>query len=142
MFFFKNHAENEVERLVTDHFLLFKKTYKVKASGLSLSFNILRQPSNWYTTKSNCINFSTEIYLTLIFQKRVWQNFPHHMLCMIFQEKCFSCQILLKVHQCRFENLPTCLCLYKGNTQSLKLFASEICKFFKKKKIFILFYCF
>ena len=41
MFFFKNHAENEAERLVPDFFLLFNKAlHQVKASGLQLSFNI------------------------------------------------------------------------------------------------------
>ena len=41
IFFFKNHAENEAERLVPDHFLFFKKTlYKVKASRLQLGFAI------------------------------------------------------------------------------------------------------
>ena len=41
--FFKNHAENEVGRLVPDIILLFKKLlYEVKASGLLLSFNIFR----------------------------------------------------------------------------------------------------
>ena len=43
MFFFKNHAENEAERLVPDLFLLFRKSlYEVKASILQLSFNIFR----------------------------------------------------------------------------------------------------
>ena len=41
--FFKNHAENEAGRLVSDPFLFFKKAfYEVKASVLKLSFNILR----------------------------------------------------------------------------------------------------
>ena len=41
IFFFKNHAENEAERLVPDLFLVFNKAlYKIKASGLRLSFNI------------------------------------------------------------------------------------------------------
>ena len=40
-FFFKNHAENEAERLVLGHFQFFKKdVYEVKASDLQLSFNI------------------------------------------------------------------------------------------------------
>ena len=38
IFFFRNHAENEVERLVPDLFLFFKK--EVNASGLQLGFNI------------------------------------------------------------------------------------------------------
>ena len=40
-FFFKNHTENEVERLVPDLFLFFKQAlFEVKASGRYLSFNI------------------------------------------------------------------------------------------------------
>ena len=27
----------------------------------------------------------------------------------------------LKVHQCRFENLPICLCLYENNTLQISL---------------------
>ena len=38
IFFFKNHAENEVRRLVPDLFLFSKKAFY--ASGLQLSFNI------------------------------------------------------------------------------------------------------
>ena len=77
----------------------FKKAlYEVKASGLQLSFNIFRQPSTWHTIKTNCIKLQTidpEICSILIFQKRVWEQFLHHILCMIFQEKCFSFYILL-----------------------------------------------
>ena len=39
----KNHEENEAGRLVPDLFLFSKiSLYKVKASGLQLSFNISR----------------------------------------------------------------------------------------------------
>ena len=39
--FFKNHAENEVGRLVPEHFSNFKKTLcNVQASGWHLSFKI------------------------------------------------------------------------------------------------------
>ena len=39
--FFKNYAENEFKRLVSNLFLLFGNAlYEVKASGLLLSFNI------------------------------------------------------------------------------------------------------
>ena len=42
-FFFKNHAQNEAERLVPDLFLLFKKAlFEVKANGPQLSFNHFR----------------------------------------------------------------------------------------------------
>ena len=41
--FFKNYSENDARRLVPDLCLFFKKAlYEVKASGLQLSFNILR----------------------------------------------------------------------------------------------------
>ena len=43
IFFFKNYSKNEAKGLVPDLFLFFKKAqYEVKASGLQLSFNILR----------------------------------------------------------------------------------------------------
>ena len=39
IFFFKNHAQNEVERLVLDPFLCFKKAvYKVNANGQNIKF--------------------------------------------------------------------------------------------------------
>ena len=39
--FFRNHAENEAERLVPDRFLFFKKPfYNVKAGRLQLGFII------------------------------------------------------------------------------------------------------
>ena len=39
IFLFKNYAENEAEKLVPDHFLLFKKAlHEVKVSGLQLDF--------------------------------------------------------------------------------------------------------
>ena len=50
------------------------------------------------TIKTNCIKFQTielKICSILIFQKSVWDQFLHHILCVIFQEKCFSCYILL-----------------------------------------------
>ena len=44
IYFFKNHAKNEAERLVPDIFLLFEKgLYEVNnASGLQVSLNIFR----------------------------------------------------------------------------------------------------
>ena len=78
-------------------FYFLKKLNEVKTSGLQLSFKIFRQPSIWYTTKTNCIKLQTtdpEICSILIFQRRVWEQFLHHIWCMIFQEKYF-CYILL-----------------------------------------------
>ena len=41
IFFFKNYAENEIGKLVPDHFLFFEMAfYQVKASGLQLDFTI------------------------------------------------------------------------------------------------------
>ena len=42
MFLFKNHAENEAERLVPDLFVFCKSSIEVKASGVQLAFNIFR----------------------------------------------------------------------------------------------------
>ena len=43
MFFFKAHAENDVQRQVPELFLFFEKAlYEVKASGLQHIFNIFR----------------------------------------------------------------------------------------------------
>ena len=99
MIFFKNHAENEAGRLVPDLISFFEKTlYEVKANDLELSFSIFRQSSTWHMMKTNCLKLYTinpEICSILVFQKRVWEQFLHHILCMIFQQKCFSCYILV-----------------------------------------------
>ena len=111
MFFFKNHSENEAERLVLDLFLFFKKAlYEVKASCVQHNFNILRQSSIQLTIRSMCIKLQVqaidaEICSIQIFQERVWEEFLEHILCMIFQEKCGSCYILPTDHI----SLPDCL---------------------------------
>ena len=52
----KTHAEIEAGRLAPKFLLLFKKALcEAKARDLQLSFNILRQPSTYYTTKTNWI---------------------------------------------------------------------------------------
>ena len=95
MFFFRNHAENKAGRLVpVCLFFFFKKRalYKVKASGLQLGSTIFRQHSNQHRAKTNCITLQAtdpEIYSILIFQKRVWEEFLHHILLMIFSTKMF-----------------------------------------------------
>ena len=39
--FYKNHGENEAEKLVPDHFVFLKKAlYVIKASCMQFSFNI------------------------------------------------------------------------------------------------------
>ena len=59
--------------------------------------------------KTNYITFQTidtEKCLILIFCKRVWDELPHHIFCMIFREKYFSCYILLT------EQISLYSCLY------------------------------
>ena len=104
--FLINHAENLAGRLVLDLFLSKKALSEFKAKGLQL--NIFQQFSTWHTIKTYCITLKTidpETCSILIFQKKIWEQFLHHILCMIFQEKCFSCYILLtdKI------SLPDCL---------------------------------
>ena len=99
MFFFKNYVGNKAGKLVPVRFLFFKKTlYQVKARGLQLDFTIFRQPSNQLTTEKNCLKryiIDPEIQSILIFQIRVWEQFLQNILCMMFQQKCSSCYILL-----------------------------------------------
>ena len=109
MFVFKNHAENEAGKLVPDGFLFFRKAlYQVKASGLQIDFTVFRLPSNQHTIETNCLklySIDPEIWSNLIFQKRVWEQFLQHILCMIFQQKYSSCYILLTEQI----SLPGCL---------------------------------
>ena len=99
IFFLKNHTENETGRLVPDLFLFFEKSLcEVKANDLELNFSIFQQSSTRHMIKANCIKLQTidpEISSILVFQKRGWEQFPHHILCMIFQQRCFSCYILI-----------------------------------------------
>ena len=100
--FFKYHAENEAGRLVPDLFFFFRKAlYELKASGLQLSSHHFRQSSTWQTIKTKQIklqNIDPDICSILIFQKKVWELFLHHSLCIIFQEKYFLCYTLLTDH--------------------------------------------
>ena len=109
--FLQKSCRNGAGRLVPDLFLFFKKAlYEVKAIGLQLSFNIFQQSSTWHKIKTNCIKLQTndpEICSILIFEKRVWEQFLRHILCMIFPEKYFSCYILLTDQM----SLPDCLYL-------------------------------
>ena len=100
---FKNHAENGTERQVPDCFQIkplyeVKAFFKVKACDLLISFNIFQQFSTWNTinTNTNCVIQTTdpEICQIMIFQKRVWKQFFHHIWRIIFQEKYFSFYIL------------------------------------------------
>ena len=91
-------------------FFFFKKTlYLVKASGLQLDFTLFRQPSNQHAIETSCLNLYTidlEICSILIFQIRLWEQFAQQILCMIFQQKCSSCCILLTDQI----SLSSCLC--------------------------------
>ena len=69
-------------RLVPDLSSFFKKLYVRSQEGV----------------KTNGITFKTvdpEICSILSFCENVWDKLAHHVLCMSFQEKCFSCYILL-----------------------------------------------
>ena len=99
MFFFKNYPENEAGKLIADHFFFFKKDlYQAKASGLQLDFIIFPQSSNQHAIELNCLKLYTidqEICSILIFQIRVWEQFLQYILCMVFQQKFFSCYVPL-----------------------------------------------
>ena len=86
----KNHAENEIGRLVLDLFQFFKKAlYEVKANGLELSFNHFRQSSTWQTIKTKYVklqNIDQEICSTLIFIKGFGNSFSI-TFCVWFSKK-------------------------------------------------------
>ena len=107
--FLKNYVENEAGKLVSDCFQVFKKAlYQSKASGVQLDFTIFRQPSNQHKIETNCLKHHTiysEICSILIFKISVWVQFVQHILCMIVQEKCSLCYILLTDQF----SLPGCL---------------------------------
>ena len=56
-----------------------------------VALNLVYNKNRLYKT----LNFDTEIYSILTFQKRTWKQFLYHTLFIIFQEKCFSCYIRL-----------------------------------------------
>ena len=61
-----------------------------------------------HTVKTNCIKLQTTVPETssiLIFQKRIWDQILHQILCLVFQEKCLLCQIILTAQN----SLPDCL---------------------------------
>ena len=56
------------------------------------------RPQLGHKIKANCVTFQTvdlEIRSILNFCKRVWNELPHQILCMIFQQKYSSCYTLL-----------------------------------------------
>ena len=90
--FFEKNAGNEVGRLDPDLFIF---VFIEAPQHLFIYFDrsLLR-----HTTETNFRTFHTvalEICLLLIFYERVWNYLLRHILCMIFQEKYFSCYTLL-----------------------------------------------
>ena len=96
IFFFKNHADADVSRLVTEIFLFLKRVYmwqvQVVYILITLYFNC---PPLRNTIKTNSVKLYTITREICSIQKRIWDQCLHHILCMIFQEKCFSGYILL-----------------------------------------------
>ena len=88
MFFFKNHAENEAESLLTDHFFNFKKAlYKLKASSQHFSLNTFCRPRLGQTIKTNLKRIQTvdpEIFSILIFHKKVCDCNLGKNICRLF----------------------------------------------------------
>ena len=85
-----------------------KKLIRGKAMWSAAQFQYISIALNLAYNKNDCVKLQTidsEICSISIFQKRVWDQFLHHILCMIFQEKCFSCYILLTDQI----SLPDCL---------------------------------
>ena len=107
-FFFKNHTENKTGRLIPDLFLFFKRAlYKIKASHLQLSFNIFRQFSACDTIKKSCLKLyiiDPEVCSIFIFQKRLQEQILRNILRIIFQEKRFSCYVLLTSQMLWFDS--------------------------------------
>ena len=82
-------------------FFFFKELYirrKRVAMATTLVLIYFGRPSLAHAIKANSETFRTidlEICSISISRKRVWKQLLHHILCMIFQEKCLSCYFLL-----------------------------------------------
>ena len=76
---FKNHAENEAGRLVSDHFVFLKKLYSRQKQVLStLVLIYFSRPRFGDTIKAKFITFQSvypDVYSILTFCKRVWRSF-------------------------------------------------------------------
>ena len=82
-------------------FFIFEKCLiPGKSKRLQLSFNIVVSIyfsiyfNLGYNKNKQYKNLGPKIWSILIFQESVWDQFLHHILCMSFQESCFSCYIL------------------------------------------------
>ena len=96
---------------------------KVVCSLISLYFD---SPQISIQQKQTCLKLhtvDTDICSILIFQKRVWEQFLQHILCMIFQQKYSSCCILLTDQIL----LPDCLYFLRyWATYVLQLFVNQV----------------
>ena len=82
-YFLQHHAENEAGRLSRELVLFFNKALsEVKAAGFQyiwIAFNLAYNKNKLYKTLDQTLNFPSHCFSTT----------------MIFQQKCFSCYILL-----------------------------------------------
>ena len=87
-----------------DLFLLLKNVYVKSKQGVStLVLIYFGRRHLWHAIKANSVTFQIVKHLVvnltfmsiLIFWKRLWEHFLRQILSRIFQEKCFSCYILL-----------------------------------------------
>ena len=90
-------------------FLFFLKKFILGKSNLSTAwFHFLSIALKEHTTERNCLKFykiDPEICSILIFYVRIREEFLHHILHIIFQQKCSWCSILLTDQI----SLPGCL---------------------------------
>ena len=75
-----------------------RKLSEVKSNCSADQFHYISIVFNVANNKNKLMDYQTidsVIYSILIFQERIQEQFLHHILCMIFQEKCLSFHILL-----------------------------------------------
>ena len=72
------------------------------------SFSIVPSLTNNKNKIYKLQNIDPGICSILIIQERVWEQFLHHILCMIFQEKCFKGYILV-TDQFSLPGCPICV---------------------------------
>ena len=78
-------------------FFLKKALQKIKARGHHLSLNIFQWITSWTENKKKFITFQavdTRIYSILVFYKRIWDQLLQLILCMIFEKKYFSVDVI------------------------------------------------